>query len=439
MPQQSSMIYGTVLCVAVSGLALPFVGERVHSTEKRIAMRILFTTIQRHGHFQPLVPIALAAVAAGHEVAVACAASFSPYVERAGFHAFSAGFDNRARSMPEMFPGFLTIPEHAIASWLIPNVIVAIYAAAMTPDLLAIARDWAPDLIVRDAMEYGGCLAAETRGLPHAAVRTGSTTSRYGLRHLIAAPLARLREVNGLPPDPDVAMPFRYLHLAAEPPGFALPGEEAAPTTHWLRPIGADQFGADQSGDATLPAWVTELPLRPTIYATLGTVFNTFPSGHALFAAILAALREEPVNLIVTVGRDIDPAQFGPQPPHVHIERYIPQHLLLPRCDLVISHGGFNTITGTLNAGRPMILVPISADQPYNAECCVALGVGRVFGLEERTPEAITAAVRAVLREPAYRERAVQMRDAMAMLPGPEHAVTLLERLAVEQRPLLNS
>jgi UDP:flavonoid glycosyltransferase YjiC (YdhE family) len=427
------MIYGTVLCVAVSGLALPFVGERVHSMEKRIAMRILFTTLQRHGHFQPLVPIALAAVAAGHEVAVACAASFSPYVERAGFHAFSAGFDNRARSMPEMFPGFLTIPEHAIASWLIPNVIVAIYAAAMTPDLLAIARDWTPDLIVRDAMEYGGCLAAETRGLPHAAVRTGSTTSRYGLRHLIAAPLARLREVNGLPPDPDVAMPFRYLHLAAEPPGFALPGEEAAPTTHWLRPIGADQFGADQSGDATLPAWVTELPLRPTIYATLGTVFNTFPSGHTLFAAILAALREEPVNLIVTVGRDIDPAQFGPQPPHVHIERYIPQHLLLPRCDLVISHGGFNTITGTLNAGRPMIVVPISADQPYNAECCAALGVGRVLGLEERTPEAIAAAVRAVLRERSYRERAVQLRDAMAMLPGPEHAVTLLERLAVEQ------
>ncbi len=86
-----------------------------------------------------------------------------------------------------------------------------------------------------------------------------------------------------------------------------------------------------------------------------------------------------------------------------------------------------------------MILIPLSADQPYNAECCAALGVGRVLGLEERMPEAITAAVRAVLREPAYRERAVQMRDAMAMLPEPEHAVTLLERLAVEQRPLLNS
>ena len=79
-------------------------------------MRILFTTIQRHGHFQPIVPIAQAATAAGHEVAVACAASFIPHVERAGFQAFPASFDERTRSMAELFPGWRTIPEHAFAS-----------------------------------------------------------------------------------------------------------------------------------------------------------------------------------------------------------------------------------------------------------------------------------------------------------------------------------
>jgi UDP:flavonoid glycosyltransferase YjiC (YdhE family) len=395
-------------------------------------MRILFTTFQRHGHFQPLVPIAQAAVAAGHEAAIACAATFMPYVERAGFHAFPAGFDERGRIMPELFPGFRTIQEHQIAGWAIPKILVPVYAGAMTPDLLGIIRDWAPDLIVRDAMEFGGCLAAEACGLPHAVVRTGSTTSRYALlRQLVAAPLARLREVNGLPPDPNVAMPFRYLHLAAEPPGFALPGEEPPPTTQRLRPI-----DADQSGEETLPAWVADLPPRPTVYATLGTTANLFPSSNTIFAAILATLREEPINLIVTVGRDTDPAQFGPQPAHVHLARYIPQSLLLPRCDLVICHGGFNTITGTLNAGLPLVVIPISADQPYNAECCAALGVGRMLGPEDRTPEAIRTAVRAVLAEPAYRARVVQMRDAMAALPGPEHAISLLERLVAERRPL---
>jgi len=62
-----------------------------------------------------------------------------------------------------------------------------------------------------------------------------------------------------------------------------------------------------------------------------------------------------------------------------------------------------------------------------------------VLGLGERTPEAIRAAVRAVLTEPTYRERAAQLREAMATLPGPEHAITLLERLVVEQRPLLSA
>ena len=58
-------------------------------------MRILFTTAAFSGHFHPLVPIARAAVTAGHDVAFACAASFVPTVARAGFPAFPAGFDNR--------------------------------------------------------------------------------------------------------------------------------------------------------------------------------------------------------------------------------------------------------------------------------------------------------------------------------------------------------
>ena len=102
-------------------------------------------------------------------------------------------------------------------------------------------------------------------------------------------------------------MPFRYLFLARDPPGFGLPGETAAPTTHHLRPV-----AADQSEGGTLPSWVAELPERPTIYATLGTRVSRLPEGIATFAAILAALRDEPINLIVTVGNANDPA--APRP-----------------------------------------------------------------------------------------------------------------------------
>ncbi len=371
-----------------------------------------------------------AAVAAGHDVAVACASSFMPTVERLGFHAFPAGFDSRGRPLHDLFPGVLRMMA-AVRYWALPNLHVGVLAVMMVPDLLTIAREWQPDLIVRDANEYGGCVAADVLGIPHASVRTGSVSSQYELRHLVAEPLARLRELNGLPPDPDVAMPFRYLHLAAEPPRFRLAGEPVAPTGHPLRPVNFE------SGDEELPAWAADLPDRPTIYATLGTEASRSPAARTLFPAMLAALCDEPVNVILTVGRDNDPADVGPQPGNVHIERFIPQSALLPHCDLVVHQGGFSTVTGTLNAGLPMVVIPISADQPYNAACCAALGVGVVIEPGERSAEAIRAAVRAVMDNPSYRQEGEHVRDEMAALPGPEYAVELLEQLAVEKRPLL--
>jgi UDP:flavonoid glycosyltransferase YjiC (YdhE family) len=72
------------------------------------------------------------------------------------------------------------------------------------------------------------------------------------------------------------------------------------------------------------------------------------------------------------------------------------------------------------------------------AKQAARLGVGPVLGADERTPEAIRGAVRAVLSDPTYRQSAQRARDAMATQPGPEHGVALLERLAAERRPLIS-
>ncbi len=394
-------------------------------------MRVLFTTLPYAGHFHPLVPIAQAAVAAGHEVAFACSASFMPAVGAAGFRAFPAGYDARGQPREMLFPALREMTDAARAEWMGPYIFVGIYGATMVPDLIALARHWPPDVIVRDTAEFAGCVAAETLALPHASVRTSAPSAAYARRARYREALAPLRGRSGLPPDPDGAMPFRYLHLACEPPGFTPTGEASAPTAHHLRPVNFE------SGDEELPPWVADLPDRPTIYATLGTVFSAHPTGRAIFPAILEALRDEPVNLILTVGRDNDPADFGPQSGNVHIARFIPQSALLPHCDLVVQQGGFSTVTGALNAGLPMVVIPISADQPYNAECSAALGVGVVIEPDNRTPEAIWAAVRVVLADPTYRQKAEHVRDEMAALPGPEYAVELLERLARERRPLM--
>jgi len=77
-----------------------------------------------------------------------------------------------------------------------------------------------------------------------------------------------------------------------------------------------------------------------------------------------------------------------------------------------------------------MVVVPITADQPYSAERCGALGVARVVGSSERSAEAIRSAGREVLGEPSFRAQARRFQEEMAALPGQERMVELLERLA---------
>jgi len=136
------------------------------------------------------------------------------------------------------------------------------------------------------------------------------------------------------------------------------------------------------------------------------------------------------------VGRDIDPAELGPQPPHVRIERFLPLAQALSRCDAVISHAGSGTVIGSLAYGLPSVLLPLGADQPWNADRCSDLGVARVLDPSHSTAQDIRHATADVLNVPAYRAAAQRLRDEIAALPGSEHAADLLEALAQRQQPL---
>jgi UDP:flavonoid glycosyltransferase YjiC (YdhE family) len=394
-------------------------------------MRLLFTCIGVTGHFQPLVQIARLASTAGHEVAFATGAAFCSTVEAAGFRAYSAGFDYASLPLDAWFPQLHTLSGDAYNQFIAGEVRVRTQARQMVPDLLRLSETtYRPDLVVRDTAEYGGCVAAEILGIPHASVRTSCTPSSFTRRFRVAHELAELRHDYHLAQDPEVVMPFRYLHLACQPPAFSPPDEPPAPTSHALQPT-----VVDRSAGENLPEWVARLPDRPTICATLGTFMNRSAD---VFDAILRGLRDEAVNLIVLVGRDVDVAQFGPQPPNVYLLQYVPLSLLLPWCDLVLSHAGFSTLVTTLVNGLPSVLIPLGADQPENARTCARIGVARVV-TNGPAPDEIRAVVREILADPQNRLRAERVRDEMALLPGPAHALTLLERLAAERRPILAS
>jgi MGT family glycosyltransferase len=426
--------------------------EAAHmSGPARQRRRFLFSFAGGAGHFHPLAPLARALRQAGHELAFAVGPGMLPRVEAAGFAAFPLGgaladdpeyqqHQAHLRSMPSGLDAELLTYT---------RVFCGIAPRLRTPELVAIARAWQPDMLIRDAAEYGVVIAAEHLGLPHAVVAFAAALRTMTIfEREAAAQLDPIRQAWGLAPDPTLAALYRYLSLAYAPPSFALrdvgpvvgqqtvePAGAIPPTTHFIRP-----HIFDNADDEYLPDWVADLPARPTIYATLGTELAHEPEFYpSVLRTIIAGLRDAPVNLIVTIGRENDPADFGPQPSNVRIERYIPQSLLLPHCDLMVMHAGSNSLLAALDIGLPLVVVPLIADQFFNAHVLHEMRLGLVVPHAQLTPTSVRAAVDEVLANPLYRENVRRLQAEMHALPDQRHAVELIEQVAAERAPILGA
>jgi UDP:flavonoid glycosyltransferase YjiC (YdhE family) len=393
-------------------------------------MRFLFTLHPAYGHFHSMVPLARALTAHGHEVAFATGKGFGPVVQRVGFHHFPCGFDfDGSKDIFEALPEWETIKRLPIP----PGEqqlygFIQVLAPKMADDLIELMRTWKPDGIIRDPVEFGGYIAAEHHGLPHATVMWAFYISA---KFSCADAVLELRRRYGLPDDPELDTLDRYLVLTFLPASWTFPDWAPPPVTHHFC---APPF--DLSSEAGLPAWVKSLPDQPTVCATLGTTFNRAPG---TFHAILTALGPEKVNLIMTVGRSMDPAQFQPLPDHIKVEQYIPQTLLLPTCDALIFHGGYNSLQSALWHGLPMVLIPMGAGDQYpTALRCAEVGAGVLVEGNPPEPEAIRAATVAVLGQSTYRARARQLQLEIKELPPLSQAVKRLEVLARDREPQLS-
>jgi MGT family glycosyltransferase len=167
---------------------------------------------------------------------------------------------------------------------------------------------------------------------------------------------------------------------------------------------------------------------RPRIYVTLGTIFNS-GSGD-LFERLLAGLAGLGADVVATIGKRMDPADLGPQPAHVRVERFVPQDEVLPDVDLVVSHGGSGSLMATLAHGLPSLLLPLGADQPHNALRAEELGVAAAIDAAAVTAEEIGGHARTVLADDAMRDRCRAVAAEVRELPGPAAAVAALEAVA---------
>jgi len=383
----------------------------------------LFTFAGGSGHAVPLLPIAGALRTAGHDVAFAGWHFAAADIEARGFTLLGKSGDTK-NAPPTITPlleldmerEYRVLRDHYAGRW-------ARYQATR---VLELSAEWQPDLIVCDEVDFGSMIEAEQLGLPHATVLVIASGS-FVRPDVVSEPLDALRAEHALPPDPGLEMPSRHLVLSPFPPSFRDPAYPLPPNTLSIRPEAADPADANAA-----PTWLSHLSDKPTVYFTLGTVFN-LESGD-LFTRVLSGLRELPINIIVTVGRQIDPESLGPQPDNVRIERYIPQSTLLPHCDLVVNHGGSGSVIGALAHGLPLVVIPMGGDQSLNAARCEQLGAGIALDAVQATPKSVGDAVAGVLLAPSYRTAAERIRDEIAGLPGPDAAVPLLERLVTAAR-----
>jgi UDP:flavonoid glycosyltransferase YjiC (YdhE family) len=377
-------------------------------------MRVLVTFAGGMGHFLPTLPYARELGSRGHEVRYACQQAMLPVVEATGFSAVDTG---GATPLPTDQRRPLAPVDRGHEQRVVTDFFIGRVGTERAARTRALIADWRPHLVVRDEMDVGAGVAAEAAGVPSADVVV-IAAGGFLDAGLIRPPLDRLRAGHGLASDPGARRLHGDLTLDPVPPGLRDPADPLPDTAIAVRPPILDDLAPSDQAPPVGPA------ARRSIYLTLGTIFAQ-ESGD-LFPRLLAGLRELDVDLLVTVGRELAPAELGPQPARIRVERFVPLPQALTGRHLVMSHAGSGTVLATLALGLPSILLPMGADQPWTADRCRALGVSRVLDPLTCTAGQVRTTVVELLGDCPEQRSAQALARRAAQLPTTADAADLL-------------
>ena len=390
-------------------------------------MRLLVSVGSATGHLRPVIPISVESKRRGHELLVVAGR-----VARAETEAFGLDFAD----VPELSPAEQMAFRRSLEQAPIeerPAAVLGMFfrrAEMVTPKLIEIVDSWKPDLILRETLAWAAVFAGDLKDIPVASFDFNPRPGSF-LAPRIGDRFAGFRKQLGLPADPDLETLDRWLTLVGAPPEW-FAADTLPATAHLIRPSDPDA-PAGESIDALFEAFDD----RPVVYATLGTTFNAAPG---VWPMLLEGLATIDANVIATIGRDLDPTQFGPQPSNVRVVPFASQALILPRCSAVLAHGGYGSLMGALSHGLPIVSVPLAAsDNQTNAARLEELGAGIAIREVSRSSRNVAAAVTRVLVEPNYRAAARRLAESIRALPTTADTVDLLERLAVERQPIFRA
>jgi UDP:flavonoid glycosyltransferase YjiC (YdhE family) len=371
-------------------------------------MRILFLPAPAIGHAYPMVPLAWACRAAGHEVAFATAGD-GVAVARAGIPVLDALPGVTSQQMlssfvtdaPELFLPFEGDAAEDMARRK-PSI-VAVWDRYVDVHLEAAER-FSPELIISDSVFAVGLLAGAVQRVPVISFDVGIVRFAPDLLRELPAGVAFRRHGASVPDD------VRTIGIAPD----ALADEKPPP--------GVAMRFVPYNGGAAVPGWAWRPADRPRVVVSVGSLL---PGAAApeLLDRIARAATDVDAEFVVTLGGP-DATPPSGLPANVRVTGWLPLHTVLPTCAGVIHHGGDGTTLTCAALGVPQLIVPEGPQRVLNAEIVRRQGAARVF---PEFPEA--AQIKALLGDDGLRAAATGLRAEIAALPAPAEVAARLTEL----------
>ena len=233
----------------------------------------------------------------------------------------------------------------------------------------------------------------------------------------------------GAPPLPELELihesPWLNLYLYPEEADYrrARPLSEA-----WHR---LDSCVRGTDGAWTLP---DELARRDgkLVYLSLGSLGS---ADVGLMRKLVAELAETQHRYVVSKGPQHDRFELAD---NMVGAEFLPQTSILPQVDLVVTHGGNNTVTESFWFGKPMVVLPLFWDQYDNAQRVDELGYGVRLATYDHEPEELRGAIDRLLADESLNARMQAISTRLQRRPGARIAADLIERVAAESREAAN-
>jgi UDP:flavonoid glycosyltransferase YjiC (YdhE family) len=433
-----------------------------HKRLRDFTLRIVLSNIGTYGDTNPLIAIALELRRRGHVPVMALPAVYEPRIRPLGleFHAVRPDIDPTNTILVEMVYDIKNGTEHGLRDFLFP-VLRQTYS-----DLLdAATQPERADLLLLGELNYAGPLVAEVTGIPWASYVLAPLSFFSAFDPPVLPPYPRLARADKIIPGFGrvIRRVARFVSRKWPEPIYELRHELGLPkganplfdAKHspslvlavFSRVLGVEQkdwpehalitgfcyYDADAGNQALPPnleKFLSEGP--PPVVFTLGSA-AVLAAGEFYEVSAQAAIKLG-IRAVLLIGADPRNQLKTPLPESICVAEYAPYSELFSRAAMVVHQGGVGTTAQCLRAGKPMLVMPFSHDQPDNARRMLRLKVARVIQRGKYTPSRVARKLKKMLAEPLLAMRAASVAQQLAKEDGVRAACDALEELYQHSR-----